>query len=74
MLRGTKYSMWLSIGPAERRAGVFRWNAVDRLGSELNVDVFAIIDAPARGSEGLSQDFGVTATVMRATSSALFAS
>lgn len=39
-LRGTKYSMCDSNGPADRRAGVFLWNArFDRLGNELNVDV-----------------------------------
>lgn len=50
---------------------MFRWNAVDRRGKELNVDVWAIIDGFAMESEGLSQDFGVTATVTRATSSEL---
>lgn len=34
-LRGTKYSMWLSSGPADRRMGVFRWKTPDLLGSEL---------------------------------------
>lgn len=42
-LRGTKYSMCDSNGPADRRAGVFLWNArFDRLGNELNVDVLVI--------------------------------
>lgn len=44
-LRGTKYSMCDSNGPADRRAGVFRWNArFERLGNELNVDVLVILD------------------------------
>lgn len=69
-LRGTKYSIWLSNGPADRLAGVFRWNArLDRLGNELNVDVFATFAGLTKWSEGLSQDFGATATVTSATSS-----
>lgn len=70
-LRGTKYSMWPSNGPADRLAGVFLWNArLDRLGNELNVDVLAIpVWLTKWWSDGFSQDFGVTATVTRATSS-----
>lgn len=70
-LRGTKYSMWLSNGPADRLAGVLRWNADDRRGNELNVLVPSSV--PPRKSGCLSQDFGVTATVTRATSSGVVA-
>lgn len=66
-LRGTKYSMWLSSGPADLLAGVLRWKAVDRRGNELNVLVPSMV--PPRKSGCLSQDFGVTATVTKATSS-----
>lgn len=61
-LRGTKYSIWFSIGPADRRMGVLRWNAPDRLGNELYVP-------PRKSGCCLSQDFGVTETVTKATSS-----
>lgn len=61
-LRGTKYSMWLSIGPADRRIGVFRWKAPDRRGSEL----YAL---PPRKSGCRSQDLGVTDTDTSDTSS-----
>lgn len=61
-LRGTKYSIWFSIIPADRRAGVLRWNALERRGNELY--------SLGRRSFGLCQDFiGVIATDTRATSS-----
>lgn len=60
-LRGTKYSMWLSMGPADRRMGVLRWKAPDLRGSELYV--------PPKKSGCLSQDLGVTETDTSDTSS-----
>lgn len=61
-LLGTKYSTWFSIIPVERRAGVFRWNALERRGNELY--------SLGSMSLGLCQDFiGVIATDTNATSS-----
>lgn len=65
-LRGTKYSMWLSRMPVDRRAGVFRWKFVLWCRIGRGNELYSLTN----NSWGLCQDLtGVIATVTKATSS-----